>query len=88
MTAGCHIHTPNPARRAETAMKHDTVTLIDEHTVVACSITDAAAHLSAPATVAAWFGARYRPDRTTVDIDDTTLQFCHQWAGPEIVESC
>ncbi|MDP1818321.1 MAG: hypothetical protein Q8K58_00320 [Acidimicrobiales bacterium] len=59
-------------------MGHDTITVIDEHAVLACSTAEANIHLSGPAAVAAWFGARCRPDRTTVDIGDTTLGFRHQ----------
>ncbi len=59
----------------EAAVTHDPITLIDEHTVVACPLDEAAAQLADPAAIAAWFGARNQADRTTVTAGATTLEF-------------
>lgn len=47
-------------------MSDDHLVLIDDHTVVACSPADAAAHLADPEMIAAWFGARHEHDRTVI----------------------
>jgi len=63
---------------------HEPVTIIDEHIVVASSPGDATAHLSDPAAIAAWFGARYRTGCTTADVGGRTLEFRHdatQWCA-------
>lgn len=58
-------------------MSRTAVTIIDEHAVVACSPADAAVHLSEPAAIAAWFGGRYGPGCTIVEVDRRTLEFRH-----------
>lgn len=63
-------------------MAHDVVTVIDEHTVVSCSVAEAEIHFTDPAAVAAWFGARYETHRTTIDAGATRIEFLHrpvQW---------
>lgn len=58
-------------------MPRDVVTIIDEHAIVCCSVAEAEIHLSEPAAVAAWFGARYHVDRTTIDVGSTRIEFRH-----------
>lgn len=68
-------------------MAHDVATIIDEHSVVSCSLAEAKIHFSDPAVVAAWFGARYEADRTTVDVESTRIEFRHhsvQWRPDQL----
>lgn len=68
-------------------MTHDDVIIIDEHIVVSCSVAEATIHFSEPAVVAAWFGARYESDCTTVDVGATRIDFRHlpvQWRPDQL----
>lgn len=66
---------PTGPAHAEWNLTGEPIITIDDHTVVARRLADAAALLADPASIAGWFGARHDHDRTLVVADHATVAF-------------